>query len=298
MAEPTDYYDKQALEQADDERLFDLAYTELLGRVAEAVTQAAQLLHEENGESRPWTRDEAVLVGLAVRCSKLLRAYAQHFEQRQMEICNYLGRGLLETSIDLGFLLHAGTTELFQKFVAYSFVSDLRLKAEIESNIDEQSGIVLPIEDRMLEGIQRRLKQARVTLEEIPDSPRASWGGSMRDKLEKLGMQEMYQGAFAGPSSAFTHGGWHELVIYHLREADKEGRYYAKTAFTDVRPQPANLLCVITTEAVMHFLWKQLPETDQRDDLLDQLSAMHDAAADMGQMHENYIGRTGGPDFG
>jgi hypothetical protein len=48
----------------------------------------------------------------------------------------------------------------------------------------------------------------------------------------------------------------------------------------------------------MHFLWKQLPETDQRNALLDQLSAMHDAAADMGQMHENYIGRTGGPNFG
>jgi hypothetical protein len=95
---PTDYYDRSALEQADDERVFDLADTKLLQRLGEAVTAAARLLPIAAGEPRSWTRDEAVMVGLAVRCSKLLRAYADEFGKRRLEICNYLGRGIVETA--------------------------------------------------------------------------------------------------------------------------------------------------------------------------------------------------------
>lgn len=262
------------------------------------VTRAAALPPGEGDESRAWSRDDAILTGLAVRHSKLLRAFAQHFGQRQLEICNYLGRGVFETSIDLLYLLRHGTPQLFQKYVAYSFVSDLRLKAQIESNITRQSGVVLPIEDRMLASIHRRLDHSGVTLDEIPQSPHATWGGSMREKLDALGMQEMYQGAFAGPSAAFTHGSWHELVTYHLRDIEAGSGYRAKAAFADVRPQTANLVCVIGTEAVMDFLCQQFPESDSRDKLVDQLSAMHRAALELGQLHENYMGRTGGPQFG
>lgn len=108
MVEASDYYDREALDQADNERIFDLAATGLLRALAEAVTRAAELLPQnEDGASRPWTRNEAGLAAQVVRCSKLLRAHAHHFEKRQLEICNYLGRGLVETTIDLRYLLHS-----------------------------------------------------------------------------------------------------------------------------------------------------------------------------------------------
>jgi Family of unknown function (DUF5677) len=297
VADPTDYSDKDLLEQAEDERAFDLAFTELLGTLGDAVTQAAKLLRDNDDGSRPWTRDEAVLVGLMVRLAKLLTAYADQFERRRLEVCNYLGRGLFETSTDLRYLVRLGTPELFQRFVAHSFTNDLKLRGEIESNIEKRAGVVLPIEDRMLTSMQMRFDQAGVTIDEIPESPRATWGGSMRDKLRKLGMEEMYQAAFAGPSSAFTHGGWHELVTYHLSQSTDGDGYYAATAFSDVRPQPAQLVCVLVTEAAAEYLARQLPEAQQRNDVLDQLVAMHDAASQMGQLHEDLLGRTGGPEL-
>jgi hypothetical protein len=101
--------------------------------------------------------------------------------------------------------------------VAHSFRSDQNLRELIEGNIEARGGTVLPIEDRMLSSIERRLAQAGVSLDEIPRSPRETWGGSVRDKLRQLEMEDVYQGAFAGPS-AYTHGNWHELVIYHLGE--------------------------------------------------------------------------------
>jgi len=265
--------------------------------LGEAVTQAAKLLPDNDDRSLPWTRDEAVLVGLLVRLAKLLSAHADQFEQRRLEVSNYLGRGLFETSTDLRYLVRFGTPELFQRFVAHSFTNDLKLRGEIESKIEERAGVVLPIEDRMLTSMQMRFDEAGVTIDEVPESPRDTWGGSMRDKLKRLGMEEMYQGAFAGPSSAFTHGGWHELVTYHLRQAENGEGYYAATAFSDVRPQPAQLVCVLVTEAVAEYLVEQLPEAQERNDLLDQWVAMHDAAAEMGQLHEDFLGRTGGPEL-
>jgi hypothetical protein len=57
MVEASDYYDREALDQADNERIFDLAATGLLRALAEAVTRAAELLPQnEDGASRPWTR--------------------------------------------------------------------------------------------------------------------------------------------------------------------------------------------------------------------------------------------------
>jgi hypothetical protein len=155
---------------------------------------------------------------------------------------------------------------------------------------------VLPIEERMLSSIQARLDKAGVTADEVPSSPRNSWAGSVRDRLRALNMEEMYQGAFAGPS-AYTHGSWHELAIYHLDEAEDGSGYYPDTAFADVRPQPAGLLTILTSEAVMEWLDKRLPETHERDGLLARLMAMHDAAAEIEQLHENFLARTGGPEL-
>jgi hypothetical protein len=59
MVEASDYYDREALDQADDERTFDLAATGLLRALAEEVTRAAELLpQDEGGGRRSWTRDE------------------------------------------------------------------------------------------------------------------------------------------------------------------------------------------------------------------------------------------------
>ena len=255
------------------------------------------LLPTDKGDStRPWSRDEAILAAMVVRCSKLLRAYAQNFEQRRLEICNYLGRGLVGSPIDLRYLLRIGTPKVFQKYVAYSFVSDLKLRVEIHRNIQARNDIVLPIEERILAGIQRRMDQAGVTADEVPTSPRDNWAGSVRDRLRALGMESMYQGAFAGPS-AYTHGSWHELAVYHLDEAGDGIGYYPDTAFSDVRPQPAGMLTILMTEAIVEWLLDRLPEADARDGLLARLIAMRDAAEAIEQLHENFLGRTGGPDL-
>jgi hypothetical protein len=154
---------------------------------------------------------------------------------------------------------------------------------------------MLPIEDRMLSSMERRLAQAGVSLDEIPRSARDTWGGAVRDKLRQLDMEDAYQGTFAGPS-AYTHGNWHELVIYHLRPAEDGDGYYPTTAFSDVRPQPSGAFTALTAAALGEYLANQLPETVEREELLEQLAAMQHAAIEIERLHENFLGRTGGPE--
>ena len=146
---------------------------------------------------------------------------------------------MIETTIDLRYLLRFGTAETFQKFVAYAFVGDLKLRAQIEGNVDARNGVVLPIEDRLLMGIQRRMDEAGVTDDDVPRSPRDNWAGSVRDRLRKLGLEEMYQGAFALPS-AYVHGSWLELAAYHLDRSGDGTAYSPDVAFSDVRRNRRN----------------------------------------------------------
>jgi hypothetical protein len=62
-------------------------------------------------------------------------------------------------------------------------------------------------------------------------------------------------------------------VIYHLRPAEDGDGYYPKTAFSDVRPHPAGAFTALTTAAVGEYLAKQLPESVEREQLLEQLVA-------------------------
>jgi hypothetical protein len=118
----------------------------------------------------------------------------------------------------------------------------------------------------------------------------------VRDKLRQLDMEDVYQGAFAGPS-AYTPGNWHELVIYHLRPVEDGDGYCPTTNFSDGRPQPAGAFTALTAAAVGEYLAKQLPETVEREQLLEQLVAMQHAAMEIERLHENFLGRTGGPEL-
>ena len=63
MAERNEHFDRAALERAEDERAFDVAAGDLL-----------RLVPKREAEGGSWNRDEAVLVALIVRSSKLLTA--------------------------------------------------------------------------------------------------------------------------------------------------------------------------------------------------------------------------------
>lgn len=290
--EATGHFDRSALEEANEEEAFDQVAADLIDALSAAVTEAAELLPTDDEGIRSWTRDEAICAGLVVRCSKLLRAYAGHFREQEFEVCNYLMRGISESLVNLRFLLRFGSPEMLQRFRVLSFRGDKQMLTRIDDEIEARSGLVLPIEDRIRAAIERRLGQAEVRLDEVPDGGRARWGGTDKEKVEALDIEDLYSVLFVG-SSAYVHGTWHELVTYHLREA-AEGGFEPDTAFAAVRPQSALALCRFTCEALSEYLSLRFPEIEE---LGTGFVALAEAAVEIDQLHENYIARTGGPEL-
>jgi len=290
-----DYLNRHQLEGAATEEDFDRAAVDLLEAMVEEVTFTAQLLPAGNGDSRPWNRDEAVCVGLLVRCSKLLRAYADHYRGQEFEICNYLMRGIIESLVNTFFLVRFGTAEMLQRFRALSFRHDKQVLELIKANIAKRGGLVLPIEERISSAIERRLLQAGISLDEVPSGGREKWGGTDKEKLEALELEDLYQVFFVGPS-AYIHGTWHELVIYHLHSAE-DGSFEPTLDFSDVRPHYALSLCQITAEVAAEYVAHRLVGVEGAAEIAQRLAAMHEAALEMEQLHENYLGRTGGPEL-
>jgi hypothetical protein len=290
--EAAKHFDRSALEEADEEEVFDRVAADLLDALSAAVLEGAELLPTDDQEIRSWTHDEAICAGLVVRCSKLLRAYAAHFREQEFEICNYLMRGISESLVNLRFLLGFGTPEILQRFRAISFRGDKQMLVRIQDEIEARSGLVLPIEERIRAAIERRLEQAGVKLDEVPDAGRVNWGGTDKEKVEALGIEDLYSALFVGPS-AYVHGTWHELVIYHL-SATAEGGFEPDTAFAAVRPQSALALCRLTCEALGEYLSLRFLEGEE---LGTKFVALAEAAVEIDQLHENYIVRTGGPEL-
>jgi hypothetical protein len=73
-----------------------------------------------------WERDDAIVVGLLVRLSKLQRAVTDQVCQKRMEIVQILNSCLVETAVNIVFLLKNGNHQLYQEYIEYSLGKEKR----------------------------------------------------------------------------------------------------------------------------------------------------------------------------
>lgn len=79
---------------------------------------------DSDNKPRLWTRDEAILGGLMIRCFKLMVGYLDNICQMRMEIADIIQRSLAETVINLKYLLTFKSPQLFEEYVTYSLRSE------------------------------------------------------------------------------------------------------------------------------------------------------------------------------
>jgi len=145
--------DEVGLRAATSEDTFAREAFECLKELVQSVVITAGIQRtDEFGDVRGLTRDEAILAGLMVRCAKLQFGLLSASAERHMELLNFFTRGIIETAVNLRFLLEHGTPELSEAFVIDSLKVDKRLLRQIEENVGARGGAVLPIEQRMRDG--------------------------------------------------------------------------------------------------------------------------------------------------
>ena len=162
------------------------------------------------------TRNHAICVGLLVRISKLMLSVMRlSSDDEHGETIQILTRCILESSVDLQFLIEKSEESIFEDFVRVGLRGERELYNIIQSDIARAGGQEFEIQRGMLLSILDVCQKSGVSIENI-NSKAGRWGGSYKDKLELLGLEQGY-GILQVVTSQSVHGSWSDLITNHLR---------------------------------------------------------------------------------
>jgi uncharacterized protein DUF5677 len=282
--------DEATLLSATSEEPFSRESFECLKELAQSVVLTAGVHRlDARGAPRLMTRDEAILGGLMARCAKLHFGLLDATAGRKMELLNFFVRGVVETAVNLRYLLEFGTPDVYDAFVRYSLRVDKQLHDRINANVAARGGTVLPIEDRMLQGIERAFAVAGLTLDSVDADDRSGWSkGGVWGRFKELGLKDAYVSMF-GIQSHYVHGNWHDLYAYHLNAED--GGFTVDVTFGDIRPQPVLAAIVVLTDASLRYLTEAAPPSDDRAVLEDRIEFCMEKARLIERLHEAFLQR-------
>lgn len=232
-----------------DEQDFTGLSVELMIEQGSWTCVAASLLP---GDTRKWNRDQAILGGLLVRSYKLASALLDQTCQHRRETTFVLGRLAIECMINIQYLVHIDSKEVYQAYVMDSLRHEKKLIDRIESNIASRSGLILPIEERMLGSIKKAFEKSGVAPSEVTKQAAKAWKDvDLYQRASAVGLGDAYLGLFGGPSHN-VHGSWQDLIEYHLHH-DGEG-FTPELEWHRPRPQVLFTLARIGVETLVAYL--------------------------------------------
>lgn len=246
------------------------------------------------GTSKSWSRDRAAVGGNLVRLYKLIDSVLDQTDRGRDESMMMFARLMFETIVNIRYIIQNYSPALVDDYVKYSLRHERKLRDRIRSNIEARGGIVLPIEDRMIQSIERAAKAGGVSLDDASLLQKGPWGGkNVYDKAEAVGLGQMYLAGFGGTSHGI-HGNWHELYSSHL-EWDEAESFKPNFSWRRPRPQVHLALCLLVLDTLPIYLdfvigaaWKDLIGEHLAD--LDRRIMLTSSA------HENYLSAKQWPD--
>ena len=235
------------------------------------VTSAAH--PGDKGDAIKFDRNQAICAGLLVRISKLMASVVKlSADIEHGETVVALNRCIIESTVNLRYLLLKDDDRVYDRFVTSSLVAERELYDIIQGNIQARDGEKLTIEQNMLGSIEETCQQSGVLIEEV--NPRAGhWGGSFREKLSALGEDSLAYTVLQRIPSHAIHGDWVDLVKNHLVPKDSgfEPNY-------DHRRTDGELLGptgIFAVEAAKEYLGKYFDRRDA-EPLLQRLESVQE----------------------
>ncbi|KRN31645.1 hypothetical protein IV36_GL001769 [Liquorilactobacillus mali] len=167
------------------------------------------------------TTEGRIILGMMVRVIKIgksvLHLSGAHIHYGQ----NGLGRLIYESCVTIAWLLGSSDKLRFENYIKNGLLNEKRLLKRIEEDIDNNNGVKLPIQERMISSVEYTAKEANLTLKDVREIPSA----------KKIGIPNVYERTkFLDPScglyllyrnmSGETHGSFHELVRYNTERKE------------------------------------------------------------------------------
>jgi hypothetical protein len=269
------------------EKLNELAF-ELYKEAASVVNLASHLLDESAAINGGWQRNQAICAGLLVRISKFMIVVTQlSAGGNRAEVIAALNRSILETAVNLEFLVTANDGQYFDKFVTIGLGPERELYDTIQANIAARGGEVLPIERRMLSSIDDVCRMSSVKIEDV-DRKHKDWAGNVRARLQAIGKGEHYAAMMRVPSHA-VHGNWVDLYKNHLEINPKSGLFSPKSSFTYVDERHLGPIAIVVLDAQAPYLLHYFSGVPETGVLLARMDDLSGRISKVGGAHERLL---------
>ena len=208
-----------------------------------------------------------VLVGLLNRCSRLMLANIRLSSTRKYgETTSLLDRSISETAVKVQWLCYKDNVESFVRYLADGLKKDLKLKGQIEQNIENRNGSILVIEQRMLDSIQKCLTLSGLSEQDVNDAKKLPDFASM---CNDLGYDDALYTAIQRLGSHAVHGSWSELVFNYLKEENQ--RFYPRDHEIDTQDVQYISIIHLVLCALEAFLKHTISDVPERREIINTL---------------------------
>lgn len=207
--------------------------------VAACLDTMTRLKHVDRNPTGFGLNDAAIL-GLLVRCWKLLELVIWIYEYDSAEFEIIAERSLIEVSVTATYLLNADES-VIEDYRKCSYKNRLKILEQINSDVaffESKSG------KRLVKSIREKLALEGLDEHSFAQQEKNKWkmqGKSFFDIFNEVLGKDMYAVAY-GASSQSVHASWHDIRSYSLKQS-KKGRFVPQ--YEKIRANVGNISLVV-----------------------------------------------------
>lgn len=235
--------------------IFSLQFFKDVAEIYDILTRVRNVERNPSG----YSVQDAPILGLLVRISKLLKECVKYYEQDNAEIIAIIERPLIEASIIATYLMINGQAAV-DDYRKCSYKDRLRILRDFESGspfLDTKAG------KRLLAAIKEKMNFEGLSEKDFSEQKKNKWklqGKSFRDIFSEIVHDDLYPATY-GMMSETIHGSWNESMDWGLVRND-DGTF---SAFTDYHPADIRYVTPTINFTIRPFrLW--LERIDAYDD--------------------------------
>lgn len=232
---------------------------------------------------------EAIISALLLRIAKLFNSFMDLAVNHDSIGTSFLYRGITDCIIDMEILIKRNDDNLFDEFVRHSLYAELEKIVTLEKKIENRAP--LPIEQRMLIGIEKDIEQSGYSIDDVrrfPHKRNNKWKNlNSREKITELGCEDMYLfGQNAGNN--FIHSNWSTLLYQHLEYHDG-GKFSLKYDNHQIRPQLLLAIQQLICIGAQKYISYMFSSEEIKEQLSDVFSQTFEKIIKVDELHETFI---------
>jgi hypothetical protein len=225
---------------------FSVNFYQDVGNIYDALTRLTNVDRNPTG----FSINDAPILGLLVRISKLVKEVVKYYEQDNAEIIGVLERPMIEASIIASYLMLNGT-DAITDYRKCSYKDRLRILRDLENGspfFDTKAG------KRLLTAVREKMRFEGLTKDDFAAQKKNGWklqGKNFRTIFAEIEHDDLYASTY-GMMSESIHGSWNESMDWGLVRND-DGTF---SAFTDYHPADIRFMAPVLNFTIRPFrMW-------------------------------------------